>query len=116
MTKYLPVGEKAPSSLLAPFVAPEVRFGYRLTKKVVVDLGVALFVMVPPATEREPSSGGGSFQLPNNQGRKVPLGTVDGYTTTPTSQNGPVVTLPHENGFGVVMALVPSISGHFDFW
>jgi len=71
--------------------------------------------MIPPPTEREPATGGGSFELPNNQGRKVYLGTVSGYNTAPTSQNGPVVTLPHDNGFGVVLAIVPSISGHFDF-
>jgi hypothetical protein len=114
VSKYLTVAEKAPF-IIVPFVAPEVRIGYRLAKKVVLDFGITLFVMIPPPTEREPATGGGSFELPDNQGRKVPLGTVSGYSTTPKSQNGPVVTLPHDNGFGVVLAIVPSLSGHFDF-
>jgi len=112
VSEYLTVGEQAPF-IIVPFVAPEVRIGYRVAKKVVLDFGVALFVMIPPPTEREPSAGGGSFQLPNNQGRKVALPSYT-YATDPKSQNGPVVTLPHDNGFGVVLAIVPSISGHFD--
>ena len=62
-----------------------------------------------------PNLGGGSFQLPNDKGRQAPIGTVDGYATTPTSQNGPLATLPHEDGFGIVLAIVPTIAGHFDF-
>ena len=114
VTKQIAVAEKAPI-MIVPFAAPEVRFGYRVAKKVVLDFGITLFVMIPPQTERQPAAGGGSFQLPNDKGRQVPIGTVDGYTTTPTSQNGPLATLPHEDGFGVVLAIVPSIAGHFDF-
>ncbi|HXK16750.1 MAG TPA: PEGA domain-containing protein [Polyangiaceae bacterium] len=113
VNEFLKVGEQAPF-IIVPFVAPEVRMGYRLAKKVVVDFGITLFLMIPPPTEREPSSGGGSFELPNNQGRKIALPAYN-YQTNPTTQNGPVVTLPHDKGFGVVLALVPSLSGHFDF-
>jgi hypothetical protein len=95
-------------------VAPEVRTGYRVAKKIVVDFGLTFFIMIPPPTEREPASGGGSFELPDNQGRKIALPALE-YQTNPSPQNGPVVTLPHDKGFGVVLAIVPSFSGHFDF-
>jgi hypothetical protein len=86
-----------------------------VAKKVVLDFGIAFFIMIPPQTERQPAAGGGSFQLPDDKGRQAPVGTVTGYATTPTSQNGPIATLPHEDGFGVILAIVPSIAGHFDF-
>ena len=92
-----------------------MRFGYRVAKKVVLDFGLTFFVMIPPQSERQPAAGGGSFQLPDDKGRQAPIGTVSGYTTPPTSQNGPLATLPHEDGFGVMLAIVPSIAGHFDF-
>ena len=124
VTTQLSIAEKSPI-MIVPFVAPEVRIGYRVAKKVVLDFGIALFVMIPPQSERQPAAGGGSFQLPNDKGRQAPIGNtagsngaftiVDGYTTTPTSQNGPLATLPHEDGFGVILAIVPSIAGHFDF-
>jgi hypothetical protein len=114
VTKQISIAEKAPI-MIVPFAAPEVRIGYRVAKKVVLDFGVTFFIMIPPQTERQPAAGGGSFQLPNDKGRQAPIGTVSGYNTTPESQNGPLATLPHENGFGLVMAIVPSISGHFDF-
>ena len=99
-----------------PFAAPEVRIGYRVTKKLLVDFGVTFFVMLPPQTERQPvANGSGGFTLRADQGRRANIGQVDGFKSSPTSQNGGLATLPHENGFGVVMAIVPSISGHFDF-
>ncbi len=114
VTKQISLAEKS-AIMVVPFVAPEVRIGYRVAKKILLDFGVTFFIMIPPQTERQPAAGGGSFQLPNDKGRQAPIGTVDGYTTTPTSQNGPLATLPHEDGFGIVLALVPTIAGHFDF-
>jgi hypothetical protein len=114
VSKQISVAERS-SFIIVPFAAPEVRFGYRISKKVVLDLGVTLFVMLPPPTERQPVQSSGGFSLRSDQGRRADLGTVDGYTTAPTSQNGGLVTLPHENGFGIIMAIVPSLAGHFDF-
>jgi hypothetical protein len=112
---HLAVPEKAPF-ILVPFAAPEVRIGYRVAKKVVVDFGITFFIMLPPPTEREPAStGSGGFTLRADQGRRANIGQVDGFQSTPTSQSGGLATLPHENGFGVVLAIVPSFSGHFDF-
>ena len=114
VSKQISIAEKSPI-MIVPFAAPEVRIGYRVAKKVVLDFGIAFFIMIPPQTERQPAAGGGSFQLPDDKGRQAPVGTVTGYATTPTSQNGPIATLPHEDGFGVILAIVPSIAGHFDF-
>jgi hypothetical protein len=111
----LAVPEKAPTFIM-PFVAPEVRIGYRVTKKLLVDFGVTLFIMLPPQTERQPvANGSGGFTLRADQGRRANIGVVDGFASEPTSQNGGLATLPKENGFGVIMAVVPSLSGHFDF-
>ena len=99
------------SRAMAWLVDSALLFGVAL----IAYFGVTFFVMIPPQDERQPAAGGGSFQLPNDKGRQAPIGTVTGYTTTPESQNGPLATLPHENGFGIVLAIVPSISGHFDF-
>ncbi len=114
VTKQISIAEKAPF-IIVPFAAPEVRFGYRVAKKLVLDFGVAFFIMIPPQTERQPAAGGGSFQLPNDKGRQAPIGSVTGYATTPQTQNGPLATLPRDNGFGIVMAIVPSLAAHFDF-
>jgi hypothetical protein len=113
---HLQVPEQAPY-LIVPFAAPEVRFGYRLAKKVVVDFGVTLFVMLPPPTERQPQSSGnsGGFSLRTDQGRRADIGLAQGFSTPPKEQSGGLATLPREDGFGVILAIVPSLSGHFDF-
>jgi hypothetical protein len=111
----LSVPEKA-QTFIMPFVAPEVRFGYRITKKLLLDFGLTLFVMLPPQTERQPvSNGEGGFTLRSDQGRRANVGLVEGFATAPSEQNGGLATLPRENGFGVVLAVVPSVAGHFDF-
>jgi len=115
VTAHLSVPEKA-QTFIMPFVAPEVRFGYRVTKKLLLDFGLTLMVMLPPQNERQPvSSGSGGFTLRADQGRRANIGVVDGFSSAPGSQSGGLATLPHEDGFGVVMALVPSVAGHFDF-
>lgn len=114
VSKEISIAE-ASSFVIVPFAAPEVRFGYRVSKSFVLDLGITLFVMLPPPTRREPVASSGAFSLRSDQGRRANLGTIDGYRTAPTSQNGGLVTLPQEDGFGIIMALVPSVAGHFDF-
>jgi hypothetical protein len=114
ISKDISIAERS-SFLITPFAAPEVRIGYRISKKVLVDFGVALFVMLPPQTERQPVQSTGGFTLRSDQGRRADLGVVDGFSTNPTSQNAGLATLPHEDAFGVILAVVPSIAGHFDF-
>jgi hypothetical protein len=116
VSTHLQVPEQAPF-VIVPFVAPEVRIGYRVSKKVVVDFGVAMFIMLAPPTERQPASSGnaGGFNLRNDQGRRASIGTVT-FKNDPKEQNGGLATLPREDGLGVMFALVPTLSGHFDFW
>jgi hypothetical protein len=114
VSAQLAVAEKAPT-FIVPFAAPEVRIGYRVTKKIVVDFGLTFFVMLPPQTTRQPTGGGGGFTLRSDQGRRANIGLVEGFATVPTEQNGGLATLPNEDGFGVIMAIVPSFAGHFDF-
>lgn len=115
VSAHLQVPEKAPF-IAVPFVAPEVRIGYRVTKKLLVDFGVSMFVMLAPPTERQPASSGnaGGFNLRDDQGRRAAIGTVS-FDNAPKEQNGGLATLPREDGFGVMLAIVPTISGHFDF-
>lgn len=114
VNKHISIPEKS-SFLAVPFAAPEVRIGYRVSKKFYADFGVTFLVMLPPQTKRQPVDSSGGFTLRSDQGRRADLGLVDGYQTAPTSQNGGLVTLEREDAFGVIMAIVPSISGHFDF-
>lgn len=115
VSAHLAVPEKAPF-VAVPFVAPEVRIGYRVTKKLLVDFGVSMFVMLAPPTERQPASSGnaGGFNLRDDQGRRASIGTVS-FKNEPKEQNGGLATLPREDGLGVMLAIVPTISGHFDF-
>jgi hypothetical protein len=116
VSTHLQVPEQSPF-VIVPFVAPEVRVGYRVSKKVVVDFGVSMFIMLAPPTERQPASSGnaGGFNLRSDQGRRASIGTVT-FKSDPKEQNGGLATLPREDGLGVMFAIVPTFSGHFDFW
>lgn len=103
-----------PDFMIVPFAAPEVRFGYRVSKKVFLDLGVAFFFMLPPESIRR-GKPGGNFQLSQDEQRVAVLKTVAEFETTPTEQSAGRLVLPREEGFGIVMAVVPTIAVHFDF-
>jgi hypothetical protein len=115
VSAHLQVPEKAPF-IAVPFVAPEVRIGYRVSKKLLVDFGVSMMVLLAPPTERQPASSGnaGGFNLRDDQGRRASIGTVS-FKHDPKEQNGGLATLPREDGFGVMLAIVPTLSGTYDF-
>src|SRR5260221_14739132 len=52
VSKQISIAE-ASSFIIVPFAAPEVRIGYRVAKKVALDFGITLFVMLPPPTLRQ---------------------------------------------------------------
>jgi hypothetical protein len=89
-------------SLWLPFVAPEVRFGYRVSSLLTLDFGIAAMLLFGPDSPRE----GGTFG--DRKARQVAL--------TPTSGVNPgVVSFPHENALGTFVALAPSLGARLDF-
>jgi hypothetical protein len=106
-SKQISIREE-PRTLVVPFVAPEVRIGYRFAKKVFLDFGVGFYVMLPPKTLRKGEPTGDAFHNINigDSARKAFLADAP-YAGT--------ISLKREEAFGIVMAVVPSIAGHFDF-
>jgi hypothetical protein len=105
-------------TIIVPFAAPEVRFGYRVSKKFVLDLGVAFFILLPPETIRTGKATGDEFSNLNKaEGqRRAALHDVENaYSTEPSTARPGVLSLDREEGFGVVLAIVPTIAAHFDF-
>lgn len=107
-----------PHTKIVPFAAPEVRIGYRFSKKVMVDFGVSLYVLLPPEVIRTGKPRGDDFSnLNRTEGqRRERLSDVpDAYQTPNTTARPGVISFEREEGFGVIMAIVPTIAGHFDF-
>jgi hypothetical protein len=105
-------------TIIVPFAAPEVRFGYRVSKKFMLDLGVAFFILLPPETIRTGKGTDSTFSPVNKaEGqRQVALRDVpDAFTEGDTTARPGIMSLPREDGFGVVLAIVPTIAAHFDF-
>jgi hypothetical protein len=97
-----------PRFLVVPFVAPEVRIGYRFAKKLFVDFGVGFYVMLPPKTLRKGQPTGDAFH-------NINISDSDRKAVLPGAPYAGTVSLPREEAFGIVLAVVPSIAGHFDF-
>jgi len=117
VSQRISIGEE-PHFMIVPFAAPEVRIGYRFSKKVAVDFGVSFFVMLPPEVIRTGKPKGDEFSnLNRTEGqRRERLDDVpDAYETPSTTARPGVISLDREEGFGIVMAIVPTIAGHFDF-
>ena len=94
-------------NIWVPMLGPEVRIGYRISKRFIVDFGVAAFVMFAPETPRVAEDGGP---------RAIPFGQSPGKypSGTPIPQPGQV-TLPSEHGFGTMIGFAPTIGGRVDF-
>ncbi|HKY39566.1 MAG TPA: PEGA domain-containing protein [Polyangiaceae bacterium] len=111
------IAEK-PYNPIVPFVAPEVRFGYRISKKFYLDFGVQVFLLLPPDVTRSGKPTGDEFSnLNRTEGqRRAALDDVpDAYSTPPTTARPGILSLDRETGFGLMVAFVPSIAAHFDF-
>ena len=101
--------------MIVPFAAPEVRIGYRISKKLFFDFGVAFFVMLPPEHFRTGKESGG-FGISQGAGqRRKALQNPVNFSSEPREQDPGVINLPREKSFGIVMAVVPSVAAHFDF-
>jgi hypothetical protein len=88
---------EASPRLWVPFVAPEARFGYRISKSFSIDAGVALLLLFPPDVTR--SEDGGA-----RRGQSVDVGG---------GQLG-FLQLPEERAFGTFFALVPGVAARLD--
>jgi hypothetical protein len=100
------VGE-APSHTWAPLIGPELRFGYRLGKRVRVDLGVLALVLVPGDT---PRTGNNALGVGSNQdGRRAAAFPNDvslvGGLRRPTG----LVELPREEALGTMLIVAPTL-------
>jgi len=115
VTQHTSVPEES-ASIWVPLVGPEVRFGYQVTKKLSFDLGVALFLMLAPDTERN-----GNNTLSRSGGRVAALQETD-VSSDPNCPAGTTclarpgtLTLRSENGFGTFFLIAPTLAGRFDF-
>ena len=103
------------ASIWVPFVGPEARFGYQVTKKLSFDIGLAVFVALPPDSERK-----GRNTLSRAGGRVAAIDEID-VSNDPRCGGNPcdarpgTLTLPAENGFGTFFLLAPTLGGRFDF-
>jgi hypothetical protein len=100
------------ASIWVPFVAPEVRFGYRFSKKFMLDIGAAVFFMLPPET---PRTGDNALSLSEGQRRTALDDVPDAFENPPSNARPGLVSFPKENGFGTFFAIMPTIAGRFDF-
>ncbi|HEY3237003.1 MAG TPA: PEGA domain-containing protein, partial [Polyangiaceae bacterium] len=117
VTQTFSIAEE-PANIWVPFVAPEARFGIRLAKKISVDFGVALFVMLAPSAVRTGKPTGDAFtNINKSEGQRAfQLNDVPGAFQNPPSDARPgIVNLPKEDGFGTFFGIMPTLGGRFDF-
>jgi hypothetical protein len=103
----LSIPERA-ESLWAPFVRPEIRFGYRFSSVFSIDAGLGVLVLVPAEKLRTASSGyGGELR---GAAMVDPVPTNEGGTVVPGT-----VRLPRETVAGTFVAAVPTLGLRVDF-
>lgn len=95
-------------SFWAPLLAPEVRFGYRFSKAISLDLGLGALIMFPPEVLRTAASGFGGERRAAAFPDPVP--TLEGGSIVPGT-----VRLPREDVAGTMVVLTPTIGGRVDF-
>jgi hypothetical protein len=95
--------EEVQRHLLTPFVSTEARWGYRFSKRISADLGLALLLFMPPDQKR---AGNNTFS--GEQSRAIPLpeqGDVDPG----------VLSLPIESVARAFLAISPTVGLRVDF-
>ncbi len=95
------------TNVWVPLVGPEVRFGYRISKRFAVDLGVAGFIFLGPG---EPRSGG---NIGSSNRRPTILNEVqspEGVTVKPG-----VMRLDAESSVSTCFGIVPTLGLRLDF-
>lgn len=100
VARFVSIGE-APQRLLTPFGSTELRLGYRLAKRVTIDVGAAVFLFVPPNAAR---AGTNSLANGIHRADKLDPGGTPG-----------VMRLPDETVAGTFVAFEPSIGVRVDY-
>jgi hypothetical protein len=104
------IAEQA-QNIWVPFVAPELRFGYRFNKTFALDLGVAGFFFFPPSTPRVDTTKDGQA----DQARSAALPTYPGVFPGGVDAKPGNMFLSPDDGFGAFVAIVPSVAARVDF-
>jgi hypothetical protein len=104
LSELVDVNEPA-QNVWIPLIGPEVRIGYRLSKRFVVDLGVAGFLFLGPSSKRS----GGSH---DDERRDTPLSDV--RLSDGTVQPG-FMNFEEEESLGTFFGIVPTLGLRVDF-
>jgi hypothetical protein len=97
------------ATLWAPFLGPEVRFGYRISKAFSVDVGVAGWLMFASQADRVGTSALGATRRAVVLD-PVPRGFPSGAAVVPG-----VMQLPQEKAAGTTFVVLPTVGARFDF-
>jgi len=101
---------EASETIWAPFVAPELRYGFRLAPKFVLDAGLTVMVMFAPETTRV-----GTSDTDRERGtRSQQAPTLPGAYPDGTDVRPGMVVLPRETGFSTFVTILPTIGGRWD--
>lgn len=101
---------EASETVWAPYIAPELRYGFRLSPKFVLDAGVTVMLLFPSKTVRTGTSNSDRERgVRSQQAPTIPGAYPDGTDVRPG-----MVVLPAETGFSAFVAVLPTIGGRWD--
>lgn len=94
----------------APFLAPEVRYGFRLAPRFVLDVGLTVMLLFPPEPLRQGTSSSDRARgVRSQQAPTIPGAYPDGGDVRPG-----MVVLPRETGFSTFVTILPTLGGRWD--
>lgn len=105
-----------PQSLWLPFLTPELRVGYPVSKRLTLDIGLAAWLFLAPSYPRT----GGLFNDAETRSLSLPE-VVDGFPLQAHGYEGStavkpgIVRLPRENALGSMLVLSPSVAARWSF-
>jgi hypothetical protein len=96
------------TNVWVPLVGPEVRFGYRISKRFAVDLGVAGFLFLGPGESRS----GGNIGTASNRRPTIlnEVSSPDGATVKPG-----VMRFDDESSVSTFFGIMPTLGLRLDF-
>lgn len=103
-------GNELDRLLVTTFATTELRFGVRVTRRLVIDLGLAATLFLPPEKTRE-----GTTDYSERDTRTTVLPSSGATWSDGAAINAGVLTLPRERVAGPFVAYSPSVGARFDF-